>query len=269
MAPSAYRTAITNAIADWNAAPSALGTTWPSWRKKSQSSTDAVGSLTRIMSQDAYYDDRLVALVEWLVGKPSATYHSETQLGNGTRLKTVLTNRLATNPAARLTPVIQFRDISWFRLWTVKDTVPTSIMYSSHGIYLPDQLRSSSHDLTFTPRYTYYFYCDPGQSLRYATYRDTVLPAALDASSLSRRVIDSSAPTENLALICLEQEFFTLTTRTYTDHVKNHNVRQLAFLSINKIDQVITFQQLDTQLLPTLRWPVERPIHMIVCRANS
>lgn len=269
MPPSAYRTAINNAIGDWNAAPSALGTTWPSWRKKSQTSIDAVTAMQQLMVRHAYYDDELVALVEWLLDRPNATHHYETKLANGTRLKNVLTTRLSTNPAPRLNPQINARDVSVFRYWTVVGTPPTSLMYSSHGIYLPDKLSESGHALTFRPRYTYYFYCDPGQSLKYSVYRDTVLPAALQENVGERRVVDSSGETENLVLICLESDFFYLTTKTYTDHIRRHDVRDLAFLSINKVSQICTFQQLDTQLLPHLNWPVERAVHMIVCRAHT
>ena len=261
-----YRTAVNNAIADWNLAPTAFGTSWPSWRKKSAASTNAVARLQAIMHEDPVYDDRLVALVEWLLGRGS--YHAETQLTNGSRLHTTLTSRLSSNPAARLSPVIKFQDFSWFRLWTVTGTPTSTMMFSSHGIYVPDQNRENGHPLTFRPTYTYHFYCDPGASLKYTVYRDEVLPSALSADVLSRRTVDSSNETENLALLCLEGEFFRLTIKTYTDHIKKNNIRELGFLSINKPDQLITFRQLDKELLPAIKWPVQRPIHMIVCRAT-
>ena len=263
--PSPYRTAITSAIADWELPPAALGTTWPSFRTKSETSRLAVAFIQDIMRRNPLYDDDLVEAVNWLLNR-SQTVVAVTKLVVGSRLHQCLTNRLASNPTPLLNPKIRFQDISWFRYWAVEGSTPTKLLFSSHGYWNAKGLEGQGHPAMIRINYKYAFYCEPGASLSGSQYK-ALLPQI--GSGNPDILAPGSGSVQNLLLQGLEEDLFTFTVKHFTDHVRKTNVRDTALIMVCKPGQWMTLDQIDKQLLPHLSWPTTNTIHMIVCRATK
>ncbi|MBI4906652.1 MAG: hypothetical protein HY820_23695 [Acidobacteria bacterium] len=265
---SAYRDAVDDALDDWEKPPTLGPVTFPSMRTKSPASIAGVALIRKIMAADPVYDDRLVDAVDHLLGKPHTGVYAEAPLAVGSRLRTCLVSRLATNPAADMEPRVKHEDFSLFRAWYTAKAAADKVLFSCHGGVLPKVVRQAGHPEQTRLLHTYYFYCQPGASLSYTEYQKA-LP------DLGNRYVDSFGPSSgsvpNMVLQCLDANLFHLTASYFSTYAKSLNGTGAALVTINKPGQVMTLDVVDKQLIPYLAtkgWNTKDGIHMIVCRGN-
>jgi hypothetical protein len=137
------------------------------------------------------------------------------------------------------------------------------LIFSSHGIWSP-----AKHGMT-PLRYTYYWYVQPSVALTGAEYARRVVE--MGAASPVDITGPGSGSVANIALYPLEQAIFTHTVRHFRDAYATENPKNMALMAFhgNKDVPGMTLSMLDSQLLPHFRYPLERPVHMVVCRSYN
>lgn len=136
-----------------------------------------------------------------------------------------------------------------------------SIVFSSHGIWSP------AKDGMTRLQYTYHWYTRPTEVLTGEEYVAKVGKMGIvDPVDISG---PGSGQVPNTTLFPLEQDLFAFTARTFQGAVKESNPNGLGLLAFhgNKAVPGMRLNQLDSQLLPALRYPLSKPVHMVVCRS--
>jgi hypothetical protein len=135
------------------------------------------------------------------------------------------------------------------------------LIFSSHGIWDP-----AKQGMTRL-RYTYYWYVQPSVVLTGTEYARKVLEMGLASPVDITGPGSGSVP--NTALYPLEQTIFASTVKYFRDAYATENPRSMALMAFHGNRDVpgMTLSMLDSQLLPNFNYPVEKPVHMVVCRS--
>lgn len=138
-----------------------------------------------------------------------------------------------------------------------------SLVFSSHGIWRP-----SKEGMTRV-NYTYHWYTQPNTVLTGTEYKNklTTMGAASPVDSFG----PGSGEVANMLLLPLEAGLFKWTNEVFADQkIYGENPKDLALLTFfqNKVGvNAMSLKLLDTQLLPAIKYPKDRPVHMVVCRS--
>ncbi|MGH7050577.1 MAG: hypothetical protein ACREE5_08025 [Acetobacteraceae bacterium] len=123
-------------------------------------------------------------------------------------------------------------------------------------------------------RYTYHWYTQPTAVLTGTQYLKMLgeTSTVLGETSTAEPV-DISSPgsglIQNTLLVPLEQRLLTFTVKSFQDSIKKGNPAELALLAFHGSKAVpgMRLNLLDSQLLPALNYPTDRPVRMVVCRS--
>ncbi|WP_346839959.1 hypothetical protein [Microbulbifer sp. SAOS-129_SWC] len=135
------------------------------------------------------------------------------------------------------------------------------LIFSSHGIWSP-----KSDGMTRV-NYTYHWYSQPTEPLYHSEYLNK-LPSMGHAEPIDT-LGPGSGSVANTLFVPLDQQLFMLTARAFQNQVRTTNPLGLSLLAFHGSNTVraMNLHLLDKQLLPALKYPVNRPVHMIVCRS--
>lgn len=116
-------------------------------------------------------------------------------------------------------------------------------------------------------KYTYYWYVQPNVPLTGQEYANWV--GKMGTVSPVDIIGPSSGMVANTALYPLEQKTFGFTVQKFRETYDKVNPGGMSLIAFhgNKSVGMLTLSLLDTQLLPMFVYPVDRPVHMVVCRS--
>jgi hypothetical protein len=139
--------------------------------------------------------------------------------------------------------------------------VPHNYIFAAHGIWRP------ATDGMTRVKYTYHWYTQPNTALSYAEF-----VARLPAIGIADPV-DTFGPgsghVANTLFLGMEPDLFMANEVAFLRQTRIGNPDDLGMISFFQNPHVRGFNLilLDTQLLPALQYPLNRPVKMIVCRS--
>lgn len=138
-----------------------------------------------------------------------------------------------------------------------------NLVFSSHGIWRPGKEGMTRVN------YTYHWYTQPNTVLSGSAYKSQL--ASMGAAAPVDSFGPGSGEVANMLLVPLEAGLFKWTNETFADEkIHGENPTNLSLLTFFKNTvgvQAMTLKMLDSQLLPWLKYPLGRPVHMVVCRS--
>jgi hypothetical protein len=149
----------------------------------------------------------------------------------------------------------------YLRLFYPDNKVISQMVFSSHGIWDP-----AKYGMTRL-RYTYYWYTQPSVVLKGEEYARKVLE--MGSASPVDIFGPGSGEVANMALFPLEQSIFAFTVKRFREAYATTNPKGMGLMAFhgNKDVPGMKLSTLDSQLLPHFKYPVETPVHMVVCRS--
>lgn len=156
----------------------------------------------------------------------------------------------------------KFTDIGDYARFFTNGPV-NALIFASHGIWSPKH-----HGMTRVG-YSYNWYSKPSEPLMGEAYK-RALPTMGVAEPVDR-LGPGSGQVQNVLMLPLEQSLFAFTIRTIAEKIRSANPLGLAMFAFHGSSTVkaLDLKLIDTQLLPALRMPKEKPLHMVVCRSST
>ncbi|MCP3943122.1 MAG: hypothetical protein GY710_16765 [Desulfobacteraceae bacterium] len=137
------------------------------------------------------------------------------------------------------------------------------LVFSSHGIWRPAQ-----DGMIKKLNYTYHWYTQPNTELKGSSYKKQLKTMGTD------QPVDSFGPRSgqvaNMLLTPLDPEETNYTANVFVkQHILGNNPNGLGLLMYvqNNTTPCFTLEQLDTVLLPSIPYPINLNVHMVVCRS--
>lgn len=151
----------------------------------------------------------------------------------------------------------------YIRLFCPDDNAIQQAVFSAHGIWDP------AKDGMTRVQYTYYWYVQNTLVLTGEEYAKKVV----DLGDISPADIigPGSGEVPNTVLVPLEQKTFGFTVKRFREAYADKNPKGMGLIAFQGSKDVpgMRLSTLDKQLLPMFRMPVDRPIHMVVCRSTT
>lgn len=151
----------------------------------------------------------------------------------------------------------------YLRLFCPDDNVIKQTVFSAHGIWDP-----AKYGMTRL-QYTYYWYVQNTLVLTGEEYAKKVVD--FGAVSPADIIGPGSGEVPDTGLFPLEQKTFGFTVKKFREAYADKNPKGMGLIAFhgNKDVPGMKLSMLDKQLLPAFKMPVDRPIHMVVCRSTT